>query len=154
MKSFSFFFYIVIILFSTKVFSQSVSINAGGSQPHPSAILDVKSNSKGILFPRTSTASRIAIVNPAKGLILYDTTTSGFWYHNGTAWGQLSAGGNDWNLTGNAGTDSATNFISTTDYKSLVFGANNIEQIHISLNSRNIAALKKIIQITFNFKKN
>ena len=132
MKSFSFFFYIIVILFSTKVFSQSISINTDGSQPHPSAILDVKSNTKGILFPRTSTTSRIAIVNPAKGLILYDTTTSGFWFHNGIAWAQLSGGSNGWSLTGNAGTDSATNFIGTTDYKPLVFRTNNIEQMHLS----------------------
>ena len=129
MKSFSFFFYIIVILFSTKVFSQSVSINTDGSQPHPSAILDVKSNSKGILLPRTSTTSRTAIVNPSKGLILYDTTTSGFWFHNGSVWTQLSAGSIGWNLTGNAGTDSAKNFIGTTDYKPLVFRTNNIEQM-------------------------
>lgn len=136
MKSFSFFFYIIVILFSTKVFSQSVSINTDGSQPHPSAILDVKSNSKGILLPRTSTTSRTAIVNPPKGLILYDTTTSGFWFHNGSVWTQLSAGSIGWNLTGNAGTDSAKNFIGTTDYKPLVFRTNNIEQMHLSTSGK------------------
>jgi len=57
--------------------AQSVGINADKSQPNASA-LDVKSFTKGMLLPRTSTTSRLAIVNPAKGLILYDTTTSGF----------------------------------------------------------------------------
>ncbi len=125
MKSFSFFFYVIVIFFSTKVFSQSVSINTDGSQPHPSAILDVKSNTKGILLPRTSTTSRNGIVNPAKGLLLYDTTTSGFWFHNGSAWAQLSGTGNGWNLTGNSGTNPATNFIGTTDNQPLRFRVNN-----------------------------
>ncbi|CAN5686071.1 hypothetical protein BH10BAC3_BH10BAC3_37570 [soil metagenome] len=80
--------------------AQSVGIN--NTTPHASAILDVKSNNKGVLLPRTSTTSRVAIVNPAKGLILYDTTTSGFWFHNGTAWAQLSVGGasNYWTTSG------------------------------------------------------
>jgi hypothetical protein len=39
---------------------------------------------KGMLLPRISTTSRLAIVNPAKGWLLYDTTTSGFWFNNGT----------------------------------------------------------------------
>ncbi len=121
MKSFSFLLSCIIFFYS-KVFSQSVSINTDGSQPNASAILDVKSFTKGMLFPRTSTTSRTAIVNPAKGLILYDTTASGFWFHNGTVWTQLSAGSIGWNLTGNAGTDSAKNFIGTTDYKPLVLG--------------------------------
>ncbi len=103
MKRITFHFNVtVLLLLSMQGITQTVGINTDGSLPHPSAILDVKSFTKGILLPRTSTTSRNAIVNPAKGLILYDTTTSAFWFHNGTAWAQLSAGSNGWNLTGNA----------------------------------------------------
>ena len=84
------------ILFSFVSFAQSVGIN--NPTPHASAILDVKSNTKGVLLPRTSTTSRNAIASPAKGLLLYDTTTSGFWFHNGSAWAQLSVGNSGWNL--------------------------------------------------------
>jgi hypothetical protein len=42
-----------------------VSITNDGSLPHPSSMLDVKSFTKGMLLPRTSTISRLAIVNPA-----------------------------------------------------------------------------------------
>ena len=86
-----FFITIYSILFSPLIFAQSVGINT--TTPNGSAILDIKSNNKGVLLPRTSTTSRNAILSPAKGLLLYDTTTSGFWFHNGTAWAQLSAGG-------------------------------------------------------------
>src|SRR6185436_1789022 len=94
----------VFVFFST---AQNVAINNDGSNPHSSAILDIKSSTKGLLIPRTSTTSRIAIVNPAKGLMLYDTTTSSFWFHNGSAWVNLSiaASGGSGQLTGNSGTN-------------------------------------------------
>jgi Chaperone of endosialidase len=66
--------------------AQSVGINTDGSAPHPSAILDIKSNTKGILIPRTSTFSRLGMVNPANGLMLYDTTIGSFWFQNGGVW--------------------------------------------------------------------
>ena len=124
------------LLFSTLMLAQSVGIN--NTTPHASAILDVKSNNKGVLLPRTSTTSRVAIANPAKGLILYDTTTSGFWFHNGTAWAQLSGGGNAWNLTGNSGTNPATNFIGTTDAQPLRFRVNNTWAGEIHPSSGNV----------------
>ncbi|MEP7144481.1 MAG: tail fiber domain-containing protein [Ferruginibacter sp.] len=119
MKYFYFGFILFINCLTGK--SQSVSINNDKSAPHASAILDVKSAVKGMLLPRTSTISRIAIVNPAKGLLLYDTTTSGFWFHNGAAWTQFSDGSNAWNLTGNIITNSDTHFIGSINNQPLRF---------------------------------
>ncbi len=101
------------------------NVGIGTTAPDASAILDVKSNTKGMLLPRTSTASRTAIVNPAKGLILFDSTTSTFWFHNGTVWSQLPASNNAWNLIGNTGTNPSTNFIGTSDAQPLLFRINN-----------------------------
>ena len=67
-----------------KSFSQSVGI--GTNTPNSSAQLEIKSNTKGILIPRTSYASRIGILNPAKALLIYDTLYNSFWFHNGTDW--------------------------------------------------------------------
>ncbi|MEP6747493.1 MAG: tail fiber domain-containing protein [Bacteroidota bacterium] len=72
-------------------YSQNVGINADGSTPNVNAMLDIKSANKGILIPRTSTTSRMAIPN-TKGLFLYDTTVSSFWYNDGAAWQQMSGG--------------------------------------------------------------
>ena len=36
-----------------------------------------------------------------------------------------------WNLTGNSGTNSATNYLGTSDNQNLVFKTNNIERIKI-----------------------
>jgi len=111
-----------------------VAINTDGSSPDNSALLDVKSSTKGMLIPRTSSTSRLAIVNPAKGLILYDTTTSSFWFYNATFWKEITTGSNGWNLTGNAGTNANTSFIGTTDANDLVFRTNNIQRVRLKQN--------------------
>ena len=69
--------------------TEGISINANGNAPHSSAILDVQSNQKGLLIPRMNSASRQAINNPARGLMVYDNTTNSFWYYNGNAWNQV-----------------------------------------------------------------
>jgi trimeric autotransporter adhesin len=62
------------------------SVGIGTTTPDNSASLDIKNSTKGILVPRTSTTSRTTIVAPAKGLMLFDTTTMSFWFHTGTDW--------------------------------------------------------------------
>jgi hypothetical protein len=47
----------------------------GGTLPDPSAMLDVQSTDKGLLMPRMSTVQRSAIVSPATGLMIFNTTT-------------------------------------------------------------------------------
>ena len=63
-----------------------VGINTDGSQPDPSSMTDVKSTSKGILFPRMTTAQRDAISNPAEGLLIFNITTGCFNYFMGGSW--------------------------------------------------------------------
>jgi uncharacterized protein (TIGR02145 family) len=51
-----------------------VSINANGDPPDNSAILDVKSTSKGLLIPRMTQSELTAINSPANGLQVFCTT--------------------------------------------------------------------------------
>lgn len=53
--------------------AQNIAINNDASLPNSSAILDVKSGTKGMLIPRMNTAAIAAIVSPAKGLLVLDT---------------------------------------------------------------------------------
>lgn len=89
------FAFLFLITSASSVLSQSVAINTDGTPPHPSAMLDVKSANKGLLIPRTSTTTRLTIP-AAKGLMVYDTTTSSFWFNNGSAWTELGSGGGLW----------------------------------------------------------
>lgn len=66
-------------------FAQNAAINTDGSLPDPNAILDLKSGNKGLLIPRMSSTARMAIPNTV-GLLVYDTSTSSFWYNTGLTW--------------------------------------------------------------------
>ncbi len=67
----------------TFIKAQNVAINIDGSAPDPKAMLDVKSNNKGMLIPRMTTAERDNIMNPPGGLMVYDTDIKSFFYHTG-----------------------------------------------------------------------
>jgi hypothetical protein len=69
-----------------------VAINLDGAQPHPSAMLEVKSNNKGLLIPRLTAAQRLAIPAPAAGLIVYDTDSASLAVFSGIAWRLLPPG--------------------------------------------------------------
>jgi hypothetical protein len=70
---------------------------------------------------------RNAIASPATGLMIYQTnSTPGFYYYTGTAWKDVTTKAG-WSLTGNAGTNSSTNFIGTTDAQPLVFKVSNTQ---------------------------
>jgi hypothetical protein len=118
------YFFAICLLFNTAAFAQ-VGINADGSTPDSSAMLDIKSTKQGVLVPRLTSTQRMAITNPAKGLLVYDSTTTSFWFHNGSAWSEITTGANGWNLTGNSNLTPANNFIGTTDKEPLVFKVNN-----------------------------
>ena len=66
-----------------QVFSQ-VAISTTNSTPHSSAMLEVKSTTKGLLLPRMTTINRLSIASPADGLMVYDTDNEKLYvYQNG-----------------------------------------------------------------------
>jgi hypothetical protein len=60
----------------------SAQVGIGTINPDTSSILDLTSNSQGILTPRMTTEQRNLISSPANGLLIYNTTTSGFNYYD------------------------------------------------------------------------
>ena len=82
----------ILMIVSCTVAAQ-VAINTDGSSPDASAMLDIKSDTSGILIPRMTQAERDAISSPATGLMVYQSDqTTGFWYYNGAKWMHLSTG--------------------------------------------------------------
>lgn len=79
--------------------AQNVGINTDNSNPDASAMLDVKSTNKGVLIPRMTTAQRTTIPTPATGLMVFDNTTTSFWYFNGAIWVEILGGADNDNQT-------------------------------------------------------
>lgn len=61
-----------------------MGINTDGSNPDPSAMLDVKYTSMGLLVPRMNLSERDAISNPATGLLIFCTTNNQYYTNKGT----------------------------------------------------------------------
>lgn len=92
---FTYFFLILTATVFSKLYAQ-VAVNTDGSQPNASAMLDVKSHTKGILIPRMLETERLNISNPAKGLMVYQTDGSkGFYYFDGNSWNYVGNENND-----------------------------------------------------------
>jgi hypothetical protein len=80
------------LLISASAFAQNVAINSDGTAPDASAMLDVKSTSKGFLPPRMTATQRTTIASPVEGLLVYQTDgTKGLYQYNGTAWSILTS---------------------------------------------------------------
>ena len=95
---------ILFLVFPVLLFSQ-VGINTDGSSPDNSAILDIKSNLKGVLIPRVTQAQRTAIPGPANGLMVFQTDGAvGFYYYKASVWQKLS----DSNLSGSGSNGQVT----------------------------------------------
>lgn len=89
-------FFTLIILVVFQTLTAQVSINADGSSPDASAMLDVKSDAAGILIPRMTETQRETISEPATGLLVFQTNgIEGFYYNSGSPetpnWIQLSS---------------------------------------------------------------
>jgi hypothetical protein len=62
------------------------TLSVGTNTPSASAILQADSTTQGVLFPRMTTAQKLAIASPVGGLQVFDTTLNQMSYYNGTAW--------------------------------------------------------------------
>jgi hypothetical protein len=101
--------YLLSIIFLSLIYldanAQGVSINADGSDPHASAMLDIQSTTTGLLVPRMTIFEVYSISSPADGLIVYSTTDHNFYYWNSASgWEKIIAGDaddGDWSMDGN-----------------------------------------------------
>jgi hypothetical protein len=111
------------------------NVGIGTNAPDTSALLDLTSNTRGLLVPRMTQTLRNAIAGgfPATGLLVFCTdstgisTPSGFYYYNGTTWVSIYASG--WTVLGNSGTLPAINFLGTRDSQDFVIRTDSVERM-------------------------
>ncbi|MEP6747582.1 MAG: tail fiber domain-containing protein [Bacteroidota bacterium] len=121
-------FYIIFSWCIISMVATGQNIGIGTTTPHASSALDITSTTKGLLIPRMTSTGITAIPNPAKGLMVYDSVQNILMVNMGrpaTPNWQTIAASNGWSLTGNNGTDTAVNFIGTTDGQPLIIKINN-----------------------------
>ncbi|MFT3912057.1 MAG: hypothetical protein QM737_21710 [Ferruginibacter sp.] len=82
-------FLFLLFFLINKSFAQ---VGIGINPPDASAMLHVQATDKGMLIPRMTEAQRIAIANPAQGLLVYQTDNAeGVWNFTGGQWKNLNA---------------------------------------------------------------
>ena len=82
----------IIFLFFSFIFvnNSNAQVGIGTTTPNNTAALDISDSTRGLLIPRMTMIERHAIVNPAQGLLVYQTdNTQGIWSYNGSAWVNL-----------------------------------------------------------------
>ncbi|MCP4441844.1 MAG: hypothetical protein GY810_23300, partial [Aureispira sp.] len=135
MKKVNILFIICVALFwGQTIQAQGVGVNEDNSSPNASAMLDVKSTTKGMLIPRMQTGERTTIPAPATSLLVFDTDTNSFWFFNGTIWVELRSGtdndnqdltlaGNTLSLTNDVTTVDLSGYLDNTDNQNLSYNA-------------------------------
>lgn len=150
---------ILLLINFNFVFAQ---VGIGTPDPATSAMLEINSKNKGVLFPSialTSVTDNVTVPTPANGLIVWNNgqgglTDTGFYYWNNLKWNMLSitstnsgnginGSSSGWNTTGtNSGTYAGAN---TT----LALGTNTLDDLVFKVNSNIMGRLGVYNSISF-----
>jgi len=85
-------FLLTTFVLADKLIPEPVTIGER-TLPDASAVLDVKSTTKGLLPPRMTETQRDAVSSPANGLIIFNTTAAALEIHSGGVWASAGGGG-------------------------------------------------------------
>lgn len=135
--------------------NMNAQVGIGTITPNSSAMLEINSNTKGLLLPRMTSAQISSISLPSKGLLVYQTDgVEGFYYNSGIPpapnWAPLSLPptASGWSLIGNDIVNSNTGNVgigTTTPLSKLAIGNNS--QFQVDLNGN----LKKVNNVSYSF---
>ena len=82
------------------------AVAIGTTGPATSAILDIESTSKGVLFPRMTTTQRNAITTPEESMFIYNTTDNRFEFRSsGGTWDAFGGGNTIYSADGTISAD-------------------------------------------------
>lgn len=85
-KTMKYLFSPLFLLLFCVVTMQAQNVGIGTTSPKASAALDVTATNKGVLMPRITTVQRKAIINPERGLLVFDTDKGTFMLFDGEKW--------------------------------------------------------------------
>ena len=122
------------LLFVSILTQAQLKIGDNPTNIQKSSILELESTRQGLLLPRLSDTAAINALTPPDGMIIYLTTDNSLRLRSNGSWkkiADLAAANSNWSLTGNSGTNPATNFLGTIDGQPLVMKTNNNEAMRI-----------------------
>jgi len=99
-----------------------------------SSILELESTRQGLLLPRLADTAAINLLTPPNGMIIFLSSDQSLRLRSNGSWvkiADLASATANWSLTGNSGTNPATNFIGTIDGQPLVVRTNNAERLRV-----------------------
>lgn len=143
---------LLAVLFAVNI-TTFAQVGIGTTSPSTSSVLDITGTDRGVLLPRialTGTTDATSITNGnVEGLTVYNTATAadvipGYYYWSNAKWNLQLTPETGWTKTGNAGTDSATDFIGTTDATDLKIGTAGFK--HLTMNKSGSLSLSTPIQ--------
>src|SRR5215831_1085899 len=124
------------------------NVGVGTVTPDASARLEINAPDKGVLIPRislTNIATAAPVTSPATGLLVYNTNASvaggsgiGFYHWDGLQWQSVLTDSKGWKLSGNTGTNPATQFLGTSDNQPLGLRVNNLQAGKIDFGFDNV----------------
>lgn len=113
---------LISTLFISELAIAQQRVGVGTLSPDPSAQLELNAEDKGVLIPRMTSAQREMIPNPTNGLLVFDATTAGFWYFDGTQWVQPFGPTGPQGITGITGPTGLQGLQGATGQPSTVIG--------------------------------
>ena len=96
-----------------------------------SALITMRSTTKGLLPPRMTNTQRDAISSPTAGLMLYSSTDSKIQFYNGSAWTDAGGGGDNI-YTADGTIASTTRTITTTGTSNIIFNLSSNSRFYIN----------------------
>jgi|GEM_PF-5694455 len=127
---------VLCAIFFMTVNVADAQVGIGTTSPHSSSLLELSSNTSGILIPRMDESDKNMIASPETGLLVFQNDAdAGFWFFDGSIWVRLvsksgeftSKGGVVYNTTSRKdddfaiGTDKLENQPSAEDDSRLIF---------------------------------
>jgi hypothetical protein len=79
-------FFVLFVVLANLVSAQVLISDTTAGIPHSSAVLELQSTQKGLLFPRLTTLQRDSIIQPAAGLHIYNVDTGCDNVFDGQTW--------------------------------------------------------------------
>ncbi len=119
-----------LLLMIVSIQSKAQNVGIGTATPNTSAKLDINSNTQGLLPPRMTSVQRDAIVSPANGLVIYNTTHNCLEIYRAVSWYSICNGGTyvtskTNKLIGGINTENPYSMEQTSDGGFIIAGTSN-----------------------------